>query len=210
MATTVLIADDHVVFLEGMKSLLEAEGYDVVATACDGKEAVRLARQHEPDIAVLDISMPNLNGIDASRNMRKHSPGTRVIVLTMHKASAYVLEALEAGVSGYVLKTQAAQDLIEAIRSVNTDEVYLSPGVSRTVVDACFTGDAAAADPLTLREREVLQLVAEGHRTKEIAAALSVSVKTAESHRSRIMKKLDIHDTAGLVRYAIRRGLIEA
>jgi DNA-binding NarL/FixJ family response regulator len=209
MPNTVLIADDHLVFLEGMKSLLHAEGYTVIAQASDGQEAVQLAKKHQPDIAVLDITMPKLNGLGAAQKIRKHAPETRVIVLTMHKASAYVMEALQSGVTGYVLKTQAAQDLIEAIKSVAVDKVYLSPGVSRVVVDACLTKNTPEEDPLTLREREVLQLIAEGRKTKEIAEELNVSVKTAESHRSRLMNKLDIHETAGLVRYAIRRGLIE-
>lgn len=209
MAISVLIADDHQVFLDGMESLLEAEGYQVVAHASDGHAAVQLGRKHLPDIAVLDITMPKLNGLDAAQKILKTSPDTRVIVLTMHKESAYVMEALQSGVTGYVLKTQAAQDLLEAIKSVITDNVYLSPGISRSVVDACLARNAPGDDPLTLREREVLQLIAEGQKTKQIADVLNVSVKTAESHRSRIMSKLDIHDTAGLVRYAIRRGLIE-
>jgi len=209
MAISVLIADDHLVFIDGMASLLVAEGYNVVANAADGHEAVKLARKHQPDIAVLDISMPKLNGLDAAQKILRISPDTHIIVLTMHKESAYVMSALQSGVVGYVLKTQAAQDLLDAIQSVITGNVYLSPGISKSVVDACLTKSAQLDDPLTLREREVLQLIAEGQKTKQIADLLNVSVKTAESHRSRLMSKLGIHETAGLVRYAIRRGLIE-
>lgn len=208
MSISVLLADDHVVFLEGMKSLLQAEGYKVVAEAADGHEAVRLVKTHKPDVAVLDITMPRLNGLDAAEKIRKLSPGTRVIILTMHKESAYVIEALKAEVKGYVLKTQAARDLIEAIKAVAANKVYLSPGISNVVVDGLLTRGEREDDPLTLREREVLQQIAEGRKTREIATLLSISVKTVESHRGRLMSKLDIHETAGLVRYAIRRGLI--
>lgn len=208
MPLTVLLADDHRVMLQGMKSLLQQEGYDVVAEACDGREAVRLCRTLMPDIAVLDITMPGLNGLDAAQKIRKYSPATKIVILTMHNESPYVIEALRADVNAYVLKTQAAQDLLDAIRAVSANNVYLSPGISQIVVDAYRKRERPEDDPLTLREREVLQLIAEGHRTKQVASLLSIGVKTAESHRGRIMQKLDIHDTAGLVRYAIRRGLI--
>ena len=208
MAMTVLLADDHRVLLQGVKSLLQQEGYEVVAEACDGRDAVRLARTLRPQIAVLDITLPGLNGLDTAQKIRKYSPETKIVILTMHNESPYVIEALRAEVNAYVLKSQAAQDLLDAMRAVASNNVYLSPGISQIVVDAYRSKNRPDDDPLTLREREVLQLIAEGHRTKEVATLLSIGVKTAESHRGRIMRKLGIHDTAGLVRYAIRRGLI--
>jgi len=208
MALRILLADDHLVLLTGMKALLQREGYEVVGEACDGREAVEMTKTLQPQIAVLDISMPGLNGLDAAHKLRKLSPQTKIIILTMHKESPYVVEALEAEVSGYVLKTQAAQDLLDAIKAVAANKVYLSPGISQIVVDAYHAKNRSDGAELTLREREVLQLIAEGHRTKQVATLLGISVKTAESHRGRIMRKLGIHDTAGLVRYAIRRGLI--
>jgi DNA-binding NarL/FixJ family response regulator len=153
--------------------------------------------------------MPFLNGLDATRQILQGSHRTRTILLTVHTEDQYVLEALRAGVRGYVVKTQAAADLVRAIHDVSQGMVYLSPGISETVVQAYLANTELRPDPLTSREREVLQLVAEGKTTKEIAQHLGVSVKTAESHRSRIMDKLEIHETAGLVRYAIRRGLIQ-
>lgn len=183
--------------------------YTVVGEAGDGREAIRLAQELSPDIAVLDLSMPLLNGLDAAREIVKVSPQTKVILLTMHTEDPYVMDALRAGIRGYVLKTQAAQDLVQAIREVSRGSMYLSPGISRALVEAYLAKSELPPDPLTPREREVLQLVAEGKTTKEAAAVLGVSVKTAESHRTRIMEKLDIHETASLVRYAIRRGLVQ-
>ncbi|HEX2667207.1 MAG TPA: response regulator transcription factor [Gammaproteobacteria bacterium] len=206
----ILLADDHPMFRQGLKALLEREGFDVVGEAADGHEAVRLARQLGPSIAVLDLGMPLLNGIDAARQILKQTAGIQVIVLTMYEEEAYVLEALRAGIRGYVLKGQAAADLVGAIKEVLRGSVYLSPGISKTVVDAYVGKSELPADPLTDRERQVLQLVAEGKTTKEVAQVLGLSVKTADSHRTRIMQKLDIHDTASLVRYAVRRGFIKA
>ncbi|MGE5624325.1 MAG: response regulator [Bacillota bacterium] len=206
----ILLADDHPMFQQGLKALLEREGFDVVAEAKDGHEAVRLGRQLSPDVAVLDIGMPLLNGIDAARQILKQSPGTQVVVLTMYEEEAYVLEALRAGIRGYVLKAQAAADLVAAIREVSRGAVYLSPGISKTVVDAYMGKSELPPDPLTDRERQVLQLIAEGKTTKQIAEILGLSVKTADSHRTRIMQKLEIHETASLVRYAVRRGFIKA
>jgi DNA-binding NarL/FixJ family response regulator len=163
-----------------------------------------------PEIAVLDLGMPLLNGIDAAREIQRRAPGTRTIVLTMFEDAAYVLGALEAGVRGYVLKAQAAADLMRAIDEVLRGAIYLSPGISRVVVDAYLNKRTAVSGPLTDRERHVLQLVAEGRSSKEIAFELGIGFKTVESHRTRIMHKLDIHNTAGLVRYAIRRGLVRA
>src|SRR5579863_121538 len=209
MQTTLLLADDHPMFRQGLKTLLEREGFDIVAEASDGHEAVRLARQLNPRVAVLDIGMPLLNGIDAARDIHKHAPETEVVLLTMYEEEAYVLEALRAGVRGYVLKAQAAEDLLVAIREVLRGAVYLSPGISQAVVDAYMGKSELPIDPLTDRERQVLQLVAEGKTTKAVAEILGLSVKTADSHRTRIMQKLKIHETATLVRYAIRHGLIK-
>jgi two-component system, NarL family, response regulator NreC len=162
-----------------------------------------------PDIAVIDIRMPLLNGIDAVRELGRSCPKTRTILLTQHEEGQYVHEALEAGVRGYVLKSQVASDLVQAIHQVARGEVYLSPSVSKTIVEAYGSKSDRHRDPLSGRERQVLQLIAEGKSTKDVAVVLGVSVKTAESHRSRLMEKLDIHETATLVRYAVRRGLIE-
>lgn len=209
MPLRVLLADDHLIVRQGLKALLQREGLEVVGEASDGHEAVRLAGDLHPEVAVLDLSMPLLNGIDAARQILQTSPRMKTILLTVHTEDQYVLEALRAGISGYVLKTQAALDLVQAIQDVSRGATYLSPGVSRAVVQAYLATADLLPDPLTPREREVLQLIAEGKTTKETAQLLGVSVKTAESHRTRIMEKLDIHETAGLVRYAIRRGLIQ-
>ena len=208
MPPRILLADDHVIVRQGFRALLEREGLEVVAEAADGHEAVRLAGDLRPDVAVLDFAMPLLNGLDAAREIRRRSPGTRLILLTVHTEDHYVLEAMHAGVHGYVVKTQGAADLVQAIREVRGNALYLSPTISRAVVEASFDKANPPGDMLSSRERQVLQLVAEGKTTKEIASVLGISVKTADSHRARIMRKLDIHDTAGLVRFAIRRGLI--
>lgn len=209
MAIQVILADDHLIVREGLKSLLEREGFQVVGEASDGHEAVRIAQSLHPDVAVLDFAMPLLNGIDAAREIHKVSPSTKIIVLTMYNENRYVFEALRAGVKGYVLKSQAAEDLARAIQEVSRDSVYLSPGISSSVVEAFLMKHNIPQEPLSARERQVLQLVAEGKSTKEVAAILGVSIKTAESHRFNLMRKLDIHETVSLVRYAIREGLIQ-
>lgn len=206
----ILLADDHAVVREGLQTLLEAAGWTVVAKAADGRQAVELATKVPADVAVLDISMPEMNGIEAGRAMLRVRPLLKVVLLTMHAEEPYVLEALRAGIRGYVLKTQASSDLVEAIQTVVAGKTYLSPGISQAVADAMAAGWEPEPDPLTAREREVLQLVSEGRTTKEVASALGISVKTAETHRTRLMRKLNVHETAGLVRYAIRRGIIEA
>ena len=208
MSIRILLAEDHLIVRDGLKSLLEREGFQVIAEASDGREAVRLAEEAPPDLAIMDLSLPGLNGLEAGRQIMRAAPKIKVIVLTVYKEDSYVLEAMRAGVSGYVLKSQAGAELIQAIREVLRGSVYLSPGVSRTVVDAYRAKTEPPPDPLSPREREVLQLVAEGKTTKEVAAILGTSVKTAESHRTRLMEKLDIHETASLVRYAIRRGIV--
>jgi two-component system, NarL family, response regulator NreC len=209
MPTRIVLADDHVLVRQGLKSLLEREHFQVMAEASDGQDAVRLIESHHPDIAILDISMPTLNGIDAARGLSRSAPKTKVILLTQHEEEQYIHEALEAGVKGYVLKNQVANDLIQAIRQVCRGEFYLSPGISRAVMEAYRNKSERPADPLTVRERQVLQLIAEGKSTKDTASVLGISVKTAESHRMRLMQKLNIHETASLVRYAVRRGLIQ-
>ena len=209
MAIRLLLADDHQLVRQSLRALLEREGYQVVAEAGDGREAVRLARELNPDLAVLDVAMPELNGLEAARQIGRAAPRVRTVLLTMHDEEQYVAEALAAGVKGYVLKSQVAHDLLRALEEVAQGAVYLSPRVSHVLVDVSLGRRRIGDDPLTEREREVLHLIAEGRTTKQVAAALGVSVKTAESHRSRLMKKLDIHEVAGLVRYAIRRGLVQ-
>lgn len=208
MAIRVVLADDHILVRQSLKSLLEREGFKVVAEASDGQEALRQVQSHQPDIAVIDISMPVLNGLDAAREILRLAPKTKTILLTQHDEDEYISEALEAGMNGYVLKSQAAGDLIQAIQQVCRGQIYLSPGVSTAVVQAFRSKSKKPTDPLTTRERQVLQLIAEGKSTKDVASMLGISVKTAESHRTRLMSKLDIHETASLVRYAVRRGLV--
>jgi len=205
----VLLADDHLIVRQGLRALLEGEGFEVMAEVGDGQEAVKVARQRCPDVAVLDYAMPALNGLDAAREILRACPRAKAILLTMHTDDRYVLEALRAGIKGYVVKTQAAADLVRAIQEVRRGMMYLSPGISQTIVHAFLTKSDVPSDPLTQREREVLQLIAEGNTTKEVAGRLGISFKTAESHRMRIMKKVEVHETAGLVRYAVRRGLIQ-
>jgi len=209
MPMRVLLADDHKIVRQGIRAILEREGFEIVGEGTNGREAVDLAAQLTPEIVVLDLIMPLLNGMEAAREILQQRPGTRVVLLTMHTEEHQIVAALRAGIRGYVVKTQAAEDLVLAIREVARGEVYLSPGVSRVFVEGYLSNSAQAADPLAPRERQVLQLIAEGKTSKEIASLLDLTVKTAESYRSRIMEKLDIHDTAGLVRFAIRRGLIE-
>ncbi|HKB11314.1 MAG TPA: response regulator transcription factor [Vicinamibacterales bacterium] len=210
MPLRILIADDHQIVRQGVRALLERGGFEIAGEAADGREAVRLAQAHAADVAILDLSMPRLNGLDAAREILQAHAVNAIVLLTMHVEEDQIVTALRAGIRGYVSKTQASADLICAIREVAAGGLYLSPSVYGIVVGAYLSGRSAPDDLLTLREREVLQLVAEGHTTKEIASALDLSVKTAESYRARIMEKLEIHETAGLVRYAIRRGLIQA
>jgi DNA-binding NarL/FixJ family response regulator len=209
MAQRVLLADDHVVVREGLKNLLVEEGLEVVGEVPNGRAAVDLAKKLHPDVAVLDFAMPLLNGIDAAREIHIALPRTKTILLTMYKEEQYILAALRAGINAYVLKTQSAVDLVQAIRSSLQGETYLSPGISDSVVNAALAGDTFDLDPLTPREREVMQLIAEGQSNKEVAQQLDLSVKTVESHRRNLMVKLDIHETAGIVRHAVKLGLIQ-
>jgi DNA-binding NarL/FixJ family response regulator len=209
MPIRVVLGDDHVLVRQGLRSLLEREKFQVVAEASDGQEVIRQVQALGPEIAIIDISMPILNGIDAARELVRSSPKTKTILLTQHEEEQYIHEALQAGVRGYILKSQVANDLIHAIQQVSRGGFYLSPGVSQAVVEAYRTRSERPSDPLSGRERQVLQLIAEGKSTKDVACLLGISVKTAESHRSRLMQKLDIHETASLVRYAVRRGLVQ-
>jgi two-component system response regulator NreC len=209
MPIRIVLADDHVLVRQSLKSLLEREGHLVVGEASEGKQALSHVQSLRPDIAILDISMPILNGLNAAREIKKAFPKTKTILLTQHDEDQYISEALDAGVRGYVLKSQVAGDLLEAIRQVSRGQVYLSPGVSRAVMEAYRSKSERPKHSLTLRERQVLQLIAEGKSTKEVASVLGISVKTAESHRTRLMQKLDIHETASLVRYAVRCGMVQ-
>ena len=209
MNLRLLLAEDHTILLEGLRALLVKEGFDIVGEAQDGRAAVELASKLKPDVAILDIAMPALNGVDAAREIGRVSPDTRTILLTVHEDNQYVIEALRAGVSGYLVKTKAASDLVQAIKEVSQGALYLSPGLSRDMVKSFLENREVPNDPLSRREREVLQLIAEGKTTKDVATILGISVKTAESHRTRLMEKLDIHETATLTRYAIRQGVIQ-
>jgi len=208
MQARILLADDLAIVREGLKALLAGNGFNVVGEAENGQHAARLAKELRPDVAVLDIGMPLLNGVGAALAIARDAPKTRVIALTVHTEDLYVLEALRAGIRGYVLKTQAMSDLVAAINQVVCGSIYLSPGVSQAVLDAFLSRRQFSSPTLTPRERQVLQLVAEGRRSKEIADLLGISTKTAEAHRANIMDKLEIHDTAGLVRYAVKYGFV--
>jgi len=214
METTILLADDHRLVREGLRKLIEErEDLRVVAEATTGQEAIELCDRLQPDVVLMDISMPGLSGIDATRRICKTNPGTRVLILSMHDNQGYVEEVLRSGASGYVLKDSAASDLLQAIDAVRRGDSFLSPTVTQQVVEAIARpGDRplAAASHLTDREREVLTLIAEGLSSKEIAQKLGVSLKTIESHRANLMDKLDIHKVSGLVRFAIRAGLVSA
>ena len=207
----ILLVDDHALVRAGMKSLLhEIEGVEVVAEAADGAEALRLAAELRPDVVLLDIAMKGMNGLDAAARLREQLPLAKVIVLSMHTSEEYVLLALRAGAAGYLIKDSATSELELALKAVARGETYLSPAISRQVVDGYVqrVGAAAAPDPLTPRQREVLKRIAEGRSTKEIAYELKLSVKTVETHRAQIMERLGIRDVAGLVRYAMRAGLV--
>ena len=188
---------------------MEREGFKVVGEAANGQEALNLAQTLHPEVAVLDLAMPLLNGIDAARKIQRIFPKTKTILLTMHTDHHYILEGLRGGAKGYVMKTHAADDLVPAIREAARGGTYLSPEISEAVIQSYQNKTEIPPDPLSARERQVLQLIAEGKTTKEVATTLDISVKTAETYRTRIMQKLDIHETASLVRYAIRRGVIQ-
>lgn len=210
-----VLADDHLVLRQALKALLERRGLQVVADEADGRAAVEAVQRLSPDVAVLDVVMPVLNGVEAAREIARLAPSVPVILLSGVEDARFVPEALKAGVRGFVQKTQGADDLIRAIAEVREGRLYVSPTASQAIVDACAAGQvkgakstSSAGGQLTPRERQVLQLVGEGKSTKQVAEALRISVKTAEFHRGRLMKKLNVHDTANLVRYAIREGWI--
>jgi len=207
--TSILIAEDHQIVRQGIVALLEREGFKVAGAVNNGQEAVRLAEKCHPDVAVLDVAMPGLNGIDATREIKRISPQTKSILLTMHADRHYILEGLRAGAKGFVMKTHAAEELVRAIREAARGGSYLSPDISDAVVVAYQNSTDISQDPLSNREQQVLQLIAQGKSTKEVATALNISVKTADTYRSRIREKLDLHMTADLVHYAIRRGLAQ-
>jgi DNA-binding NarL/FixJ family response regulator len=208
--TRLLIADDHTLVLEGFKKILESE-VDLVGTAENGRDLVRMNEQLKPDVILVDISMPQLNGIDATRQLLKTTPNTKVIFVTMHADADYVAEAFRSGAAGYLLKRSAASELVAAIQEVMKGRYYVTPLVTREALSPLFGGGVEVSklsSTLTPRQREVLQLVAEGRSVKEIAEILKVSAKTVEFHKSALMERLDIHTTAELTRYAIGHGLV--
>jgi DNA-binding NarL/FixJ family response regulator len=212
----VLLADDHVLVRAGIRALLEAlPGLQIVGEVSDGRAALDALLKDRPDVAFLDIAMPGMNGIEVAERAAREAPKTRVVMLSMHNTSSHVVRALRAGAAGYLLKDAAADELPVLLRAVMNGETYLSPAIAKHVVDGFLqrnTAEPDAADNpveiLTPRQREILQLVAEGRSTKEVASLLSLSIKTVEAHRSQIMDRLDIHDLPGLVRFAIRTGLV--
>ena len=213
----VLMADDHILVRAGFRALLEnLEGIQVIAEGCDGQEALRLIKEHRPDVALLDIAMPGLNGLEVAARVRKSCPEVAVLFLSMHANEEYVAQALQAGAAGYLVKNAAPSELEVAIRTAACGETYLSPAVSTRVIAEYLhrVGDSKDDRPtqtieaLTSRQREILQLIAEGQTNKEIAKMLELSIKTVETHRMQLMDRLDIHDIPGLVRYAIRIGLV--
>jgi DNA-binding NarL/FixJ family response regulator len=206
---TILIADDHAVVAEGLKHLIEAQtDMQVIAIVPDGREAVRQCEELRPDVVIMDLSMPELNGADATRAILEHDPQRRVIVLSMYADHEYVRRALKAGALGYVVKRSAAKDVVDAIRAVHAGQRYISPLVADAVSDTPPAGKEDRLARLSTREREVLQLLAEGKTGTEIAQRLSLSPKTVETYRARLVEKLGIRDVAGLVRFAIQRGII--
>jgi DNA-binding NarL/FixJ family response regulator len=212
MSIRVLLVDDHQIMLQGLRALLEKQpDMEVVAEAGEGRTALRLARDLNPDIIILDVAMPDLNGIETARMVVSEMSDIKIIALSMHSDRRFVVEMLKAGASGYLLKDCALEDLVRAIRVVMANQTYLSPEVAGTVVEEYVRkspdGDTSAFSILTAREREVLQLLAEGLSTKNVAARLHVSVKTIETHRQHIMEKLDTHSIADLIKYAVREGL---
>lgn len=211
--TTIVVADDHKIVREGLVKLLEGRpDFTVIGEASDGEEAVQMVLEKQPDVVIMDIWMPRLSGIDATRRIGKRGSQAKILVLSMHESRTYVEEVLRAGASGYIVKNSASTDLLQAIDAVRSGASYLSPAITQQVVDAIARpGDSSPSGVamLTDREREVLQLIAEGLSSKEIASMLGVSLKTVDSHRSNLMEKLDIHKVSGLVRFAIRAGLVE-
>jgi two-component system response regulator NreC len=214
MKIRILLADDHTILREGIRSLIESEpDMSVIGEANDGHTAVKLASQLKPDIILMDLAMPLLNGLEATRQIKKQNPQAKILILTMHENEEYIRQVLVAGAMGYILKDAAARELLGAIRSVYKGEVVLSPAITRLVVsDYLRWGDISPTEPsdgLTDREREILQLIAEGYTNKQIAQILSISIKTVQAHRLNLMKKLDLHDRGELIKYAIQKKIID-
>ncbi len=214
MRTRILLADDHALVRQGFRALLAGiPDFEVVGEAANGREALRLIRAVAPEVVLMDIAMPELNGLDATANALREHPQLKVIIVSMHATEAYVLEALRAGAAGYLLKDAETDELERAIRAVVHGERYLTPSVSHHVIDRFMRAErgerASEAEILTPRQREVLQLIAEGRSTRQIAERLNLSIKTIETHRAQLMQRLEIFDVAGLTRYALRSGLID-
>jgi two-component system response regulator NreC len=211
---TIIIADDHTLFREGLRALLSSrEDLEIMGEAENGQEAIRSVEEHKPDLLLMDLSMPKMGGLEAIRELKARHPRTKILVLTIHGTEEFVLEALEAGASGYVLKDATHDELVLAIKSVLQEKRYLSPDISAKVIEGYIDGrktvkSRSAWDSLTLRERQVLKLIAEGRKNKEIADILFISVKTVAKHRANIMGKLDLHNVSALTAYAMERGLI--
>lgn len=210
----IVLADDHALVRAGIRTLCESfAGVAVVAEAADGKQALEMVKAHHPDVVLMDIAMKELNGLDATAQIKRERPHVHVIILSMHTAEDYVLQALKAGAAGYLLKDAAVPELETAITAVMRGEVYLSPQISKLVVQSYLQHVGAVEGPLgvlTPRQREILQLIAQGRSAKDIAYRLGLSVKTVETHRAQIMERLGVHDIAGLVRFAIRVGLVSS
>lgn len=213
----ILLADDHEVVRKGLRALLETQpGWKVIAEATDGREAVEKSQSMHPDVAIVDIGMPSLNGLEATRQIVKKAPRTRVLVLTMHDTNPLIQQVVKAGARGYVLKSDVASDLVSAVEALTRDQTFFTSKVSQIILDR-YVGKSDVPEnvadpdsPLTPREREVVQLLAEGKSSKEVAAVLGISVKTAETHRINLMRKLDCHSVAEVVRYAVRNLIAEA
>jgi DNA-binding NarL/FixJ family response regulator len=216
-ALRLLVADDHEIVRKGLRSLLEAQpGWQVTAEASDGREAVEKAKEIKPDVTVLDIGMPALNGLEAARQMIKNDARAKILILTMHESDPLIREVLDAGARGYVLKSDASRDLVTAVNAVRSNKTFFTAKVAQIVLDGYLDKKPKKQEPnaaqtrLTPRQREIVQLLAEGKSSKEVAVALGLSVKTAETHRANIMKRLDCHSVSELVRYAVRNSIIEA
>lgn len=211
----IALAEDHTILREGLKAIISAQAdMEVVCEATDGREAIRCAETHAPDLLVLDLSMPRMNGLDAVKEIRRCCSATKVLVLTVHKTEEYVFSALQAGADGYVLKEATSAELLVAVRSVLQGHRYLSPEVSTRVIEGYLDGRdphtfQSSLDELSDREREVLKLIAEGYRNKEIADFLCIAVKTVEKHRSNLMRKLDLHTVSAITAFAIEKGVVQ-